>query len=113
MNIRNNLKGTDIIFSFSPQTKEYTLNFDKAPNSIVWDEDNELKSFVPHGDKVGFSIAIIGNHSNVIMHPLLDKSLFTRLFFYKGKTVEDYFELFAETRDVLGNRIYIWRTKWN
>jgi len=48
---------------------------------------------------------------SVIMDPLLANSMFTRLYFFKGRGLE-HFELFQDKTSFNGNKIIIWKVKF-
>jgi len=87
----------------------------KHPNSVVLPlEDGSYKkrSF---NDTIGLSMVIIPkgkeSYQALMMHPDLDKSMFTIMFYLNGHGLK-YFEKFSDTSDITGGRIIIWKVNW-
>jgi hypothetical protein len=52
------------------------------------------------------------NNKAMLSDPLLSESLFTKLFYLDGRYTT-HFEKFSDTTDITGQRIIIWKVKWD
>ena len=52
------------------------------------------------------------NNRALISDPLLSESLFTKLFYLDGRYTT-HFEKFNDATDITGQRIIIWKVKWD
>ncbi len=85
------------------------------PNSIVIPLEDGSYRKREFNNSIGLSMMIIPNgedsYSTLIMHPALDKSMFTIMFYLNGHGLK-YFEKFSDTTDITGGRIIVWKVNW-
>ena len=88
----------------------------KHPDSIVLlleDGSYKRKEF---NDTIGISLVLMpignGNYNALMLHPDLDKSMFTIMFYLNGHGLK-YFEKFSDTTDITGGRIIVWKVNWD
>jgi dolichyl-phosphooligosaccharide-protein glycotransferase len=63
-------------------------------------------------NEFGYDFAVIYNNGeSILADPLLRDSIFTRLFFFNGKNL-DNFELFSHEKGLNNFDIYSWKVKW-
>lgn len=65
-----------------------------------------------HVNEEGYDLALINNEKKVaIASPILMDSIFTKLFFFNGNSLNN-FELFDHQRGFNNFDIYVWKVKW-
>ncbi len=86
----------------------------KHPNSLVLPlEDGSYKK-KEFNETIGISMLIIpreNSYSSLMMHPDLDKSMFTILFYLNGHGLK-HFDKFSDVTDITGGRIIVWKVNW-
>ncbi|MBW2982593.1 hypothetical protein KY343_06945, partial [Candidatus Woesearchaeota archaeon] len=90
-------------FNYNTETKEH--NADNI-YSIVYLEDGELVEDIL-GPEGGASI-ILTDGISYLVHPVLAKSMFTRLFFFDGAGLEHFIK-FSDMETVNGERIIVYK----
>ncbi len=90
------------------------INNKSHPSSFVYFINGSLHKKTYSNPIFDYAVTLI-NRSNkyyvVVSDDLLADSMFTRWFFLNGQGVK-YSSLFYETRDIFGNRIFIWKVNW-
>ena len=85
------------------------------PDSVVLPLEDGSYRKKEFNNTIGLSIVLIptgdGNYGALMMHPLLDKSMFTTMFYLNGHGLK-YFEKFSDTTDITGGRIIVWKVNW-
>lgn len=91
-------------------------NGEGIPKSLVY-VDKKTGEFVEkeiNDSNVGLSVALIPSgkgYNSILVSPELAKSMFTRLFFFRGHGLK-YFDLFDEQKQVTGGDIFTWKVDW-
>ncbi|MBW2999046.1 hypothetical protein KY339_00090, partial [Candidatus Woesearchaeota archaeon] len=85
------------------------------PESIVWTDTEGFQERVYEENTLPYSMALImeseNNYKAILMAPELAKSMFTRLFYYKGYGLK-HFDPFGSERSINGWNIYTWKIDW-
>jgi dolichyl-diphosphooligosaccharide--protein glycosyltransferase len=92
-------------------TPQGTVN----PNAIIFPTEQGLVKKTYSNQTLGYSMTMIPNGDQwgyVMMIPPLEDSMFTRLYFLDGHGLSK-FEKFSDQQSVIGNRIVVWKVKWN
>ncbi|MBW3001675.1 FKBP-type peptidyl-prolyl cis-trans isomerase [Candidatus Woesearchaeota archaeon] len=86
-----------------------------VPKSLVYISQNGTVEEKQFKSDLDFSGVLVpsknGGYQGVLCHPLLAKSMFTRLFFMDGHGLE-HFELFDERMQPTGENIIVWKVNW-
>jgi dolichyl-phosphooligosaccharide-protein glycotransferase len=85
------------------------------PDSVVLPLEDGSYRKKEFNNTIGLSMVLVpvgeGNYGTLMMHPLLDKSMFTTMFYLNGHGLK-YFEKFSDTTDITGGRIIVWKVNW-
>ena len=90
----------------------YYINPDGSFNTTSY---NNASDILISADGKSYSAAIIPQgtgFTGFMMDSLLTKSMFTRMFFFKGHNL-DCFDLFDYQQTVTGESIYVWKVDWS
>jgi hypothetical protein len=84
------------------------------PNAYVFYGANKsIQKKVNEGSSLGIDVVVdLVNKQVLLTSPLLSESLFTKLFYFEGRYT-DHFEMFSDDTALNGQRIIIWKVKWN
>jgi len=83
------------------------------PDMLVYETADDIRT-IKYNSTTGYSIALLQRESNyqvILMQNPLAKSMFTRLFFFKGKGLK-HFKQFDYQRSIVGTEIYVWKISW-
>jgi len=87
----------------------------KHPDSVVLPLEDGSYRRREFNDTIGISMLLIPsgneNYNALMMHPRLDKSMFTIMFYLNGHGLK-HFEKFSDVTDITGGRIIIWKVDW-
>ncbi len=85
------------------------------PDSVVLPLEDGSYRKKEFNNTIGISMMLIptgeDSYSTLMMHPDLDKSMFTIMFYLNGHGLK-YFEKFSDTTDITGGRIIVWKVNW-
>ena len=86
------------------------------PDSIALPlKDGSFKEKTFSNSTIGISMTLIPrgeeSYAAVLEHPLLAKSMFTRMFYLNGNGLK-HFDKFSDVTDITGGRIIIWKVNW-
>ncbi len=85
------------------------------PDSVVLPLEDGSYQRKEFNETIGISMVLVpegdGEYSALMMHPRLDKSMFTIMFYLNGHGLK-YFEKFSDVTDITGGRIIVWKVDW-
>jgi len=84
------------------------------PQSLVYVDNNGTLQEKEFKSDQAFSAILVpskNGYKSVICHPLLAKSMFTRMYFMDGHGLK-HFELFDERMQPTGENIIVWKVNW-
>jgi hypothetical protein len=84
------------------------------PQSLVYVDKNGTLQEKEFKSDQSFSAVLVpskNGYKSLLSHPLLAKSMFTRLFFMDGHGLE-HFEVFDERMQPTGENIIVWKVNW-
>ena len=90
-----------------PKSIVYPIKNDKGEDDVF--EKKYISEMVPY--PAALIVKDDGEFQSVLMDPLLANSMFTRLYFFKGRGLE-HFELFSDKKSFNGNKILVWKVKF-
>lgn len=111
-----NIKGKNVSFDIAYQdkvTKSITGTANVNPAGLVTLGENGFTK-ISFSD-VGLAYDVLFDKENsrvLIADPDLSMSVFTQLYFLKGR-YNEYFELFRQDTTLTGQEIYIWKVSWD
>jgi hypothetical protein len=86
------------------------------PVSMVYvNADDKFVERRFNDSNVDVSVALIPSSNGfqtILMSPELAKSMFTRLYFFRGHDLR-HFDLFNNQHQLTGGEIYVWKVDWN
>ena len=80
-----------------------------SPYSFVYKKGDEIAE-IKYNSSFPYSMTYFGNQI-AMMDPKLAKSMFTTLFYLNGTGLK-HFEKFSDETEVSGDRIIVWKIKW-
>ncbi|MBW2974174.1 hypothetical protein KY366_00500 [Candidatus Woesearchaeota archaeon] len=85
------------------------------PDSIVLPLEDGSYRRKEFNSTIGVSMVLIPtgeeSYKALMMHPDLDKSMFTIMFYLNGHGLR-YFDKFSDVTDITGGRIIVWKVNW-
>ncbi len=104
--------GTDLALQININTLNVTIkNHLQQPYSLIYLTEGKVKEKFFTGELSDFSVILVPDDEGylfTIAHPLLARSLFTRLFFFEGYGLK-CFSKFDDVRQFTGERIITWK----
>lgn len=87
---------------------------DMIPNAYVfYGENKSIQKINKKDSTLQIDIVVdLVNKQVLLTSPLLSESLFTKLFYFEGRYTE-HFEMFSDATALNGQRIIIWKVKWD
>lgn len=85
------------------------------PSGVIIGRNNKLTKYAMNESGIGYDLLLSdtdGTYSAVMSSPELLESMFTRLFYLDGKYTS-HFEKFSDVTDITGQRIIVWKVKWD
>ena len=87
-----------------------SVQTEQGPLNLIYRDDEN--TYIPDDATDQFAVAYFPNVNQVLlMHPALLNSMFTELFYYNGKNLNN-FELFDHQQGVGGFDIFTWKVIW-
>ena len=117
-NVNSNIVrcGNGLIVDLNTKDAKFIVEEGKEahPKSLVYATKDDVVEKEFKENTVPYSAALIpdGNsYKSVLMDPVLARSMFTRLYFFKGHGLK-YFMLFSDSRSVIGQYIQVWKVSF-
>ncbi|MBD3303543.1 hypothetical protein GF343_00195 [Candidatus Woesearchaeota archaeon] len=85
-----------------------------TPQSLIYVDNNGTLQEKEFKSDQAFSAVLVpskNGYKSLLSHPLLAKSMFTRMYFMDGHGLE-HFELFDERMQPTGENIIVWKVNW-
>lgn len=82
------------------------------PATFVYLDNGNFTAKTFDNNTIPLAIGLLKDNSIIVMSNELSQSMFTRMFFYDGAGLS-HFEKFSDQTSVTGERIIVWKVKWD